>query len=107
MNKNKKERIVREINEMFPPTNAEYPVAFIRSGDGDLIVSGETTYKEALPGDVSMLDGETWTDSFVIDYYGEYRGGYSWIDPRLEKYLKGQGLFCEWENPACVIVYEL
>jgi hypothetical protein len=55
--------------------------AFIR--DGRLFVNGENGHD-------------------VIDYYGEYRGGYPYIDPRLEEWATKRGGFWEWENAACI-----
>ena len=41
-----------------------------------------------------------------VDYYGEYRGGYSFVDERIEAVLGKHGLFAEWMNPAHLRVYE-
>jgi hypothetical protein len=40
------------------------------------------------------------------DYYGEFRGGYPWENPKIETVLSPLGLACDWENPACLIVFE-
>lgn len=40
------------------------------------------------------------------DYYGEFRGGYPWIDPRVEEAAEKLGLYWEWENAAALIAYE-
>lgn len=87
--------IVNHINQMFPPEDIKYPVAFLR--DGHAVVSSESC------GLISSVDGEN-IYLPVIDYYGEYRGGYPWVDKRLAKWLKNNGLVYEWENPACIIV---
>jgi hypothetical protein len=39
------------------------------------------------------------------DYYGEFRGNYPWIDPRLEKLADKAGGYWEWENPAVISLY--
>lgn len=39
------------------------------------------------------------------DYYGEFRGGYPWINPKLEKLAEQAGLYWEWENPAVICLY--
>jgi len=39
----------------------------------------------------------------AADYYGEYRGGYCWINPALEAWAKKRGGFFEWENPATIV----
>jgi hypothetical protein len=62
------------------------PTVFIR--DGVLHVSAE--------------DGKPWAD-----YYGEYRGGYAWINPTLEAWAKANGMYWEWQNPGCIALYPL
>jgi hypothetical protein len=82
--------IVKDINKIFPASFEAYPVCFKR--DDRIIISTETTYKARLDG----CDEDF--DLAVADYYGEYRGGYPWIDPKLEKYCEDNDLFVEWEN---------
>lgn len=38
----------------------------------------------------------------AADYYGEYRGGYAWINPKLVALAEKKGLYWEWENPGCI-----
>lgn len=38
----------------------------------------------------------------TCDYYGEYRGGYPWVNPVLEKLADELGFFWEWDNAACI-----
>jgi hypothetical protein len=40
---------------------------------------------------------------FAADYYGEYRGGYPWINEALEAWAKKRGGHWEWENPAAIV----
>jgi len=40
------------------------------------------------------------------DYYGEFRGGYPYIDPRIEEAAEKLGLYWEWENAGCLNAYE-
>jgi len=42
----------------------------------------------------------------AIDYYGEFRGGYSYIDPKLEAFAKANGCFWEWNNPSSISLHE-
>lgn len=42
----------------------------------------------------------------AIDYYGEYRGGYPYINPKLEAFAKANGCFWEWNNPSSVSLHE-
>lgn len=46
-------------------------------------------------------------DHLWADYYGEFRGGCPWVDPDVEKILEDNGLFCEWQNPGCLAVYDV
>ena len=52
-----------------------------------------------------QIDGEYGHDT--CDYYGDFRGGYSWINPTLERLAKEAGFMIEWENPACCRLYKL
>lgn len=47
---------------------------------------------------VSAEDG-----GHFADYYGEFRGGYSWIHPSLERLAQEADGFWEWENPGCLV----
>lgn len=49
--------------------------------------------------------GTPGTDNIPGDYYGEFRGGYPWIDPKLEKLADKAGSYWEWENPAVISLY--
>jgi hypothetical protein len=60
------------------------PRSFIR--DGVVVVSAE--------------DGPYWAD-----YYGEFRGGYPWINPKLEEFATAQGGHWEWDNPGSISFY--
>ena len=41
----------------------------------------------------------------AADYYGEYRGGYPWINPKLETFAEKNGFVWEWENPGVITMY--
>lgn len=84
-----------KINEMFPAVNEKYPVAMIV--DDRLLISGETHVKVECEGE--MFEG------LIVDYYGEFRGNYPWVDESLVKYLKKIGYGYEWENPGCIVVF--
>jgi hypothetical protein len=34
------------------------------------------------------------------DFYGEYRGGYPWINPKLEQLARSNDAYWEWINPG-------
>jgi hypothetical protein len=42
---------------------------------------------------------------YLADYYGEYRGGYSWMSPELESFASENGAWLEWENPGELSIY--
>jgi hypothetical protein len=67
----------KELQEVYEP-----PYSFIR--DGCLYISGE--------------NGDN-----ACDYYGEFRGGYCYINPVLEEFATKNGGFFEWENPGCIV----
>ena len=67
----------KELVDVYEP-----PYSFIK--DGNLYISGE--------------NGDN-----ACDYYGEFRGGYPYINPALLEFAKkNKGIF-EWENPACIV----
>lgn len=41
------------------------------------------------------------------DYYGEYRGGYPYIAPEIEKILHDNALFFEWTNAGVISIYDV
>lgn len=43
----------------------------------------------------------------AADYYGEYRGGYPWINPKLEKLAIDNGCYWEWFNPGAIGLYRI
>ena len=42
----------------------------------------------------------------IADYWGEFRGGFPWINPALEEWADDLGLHFEWESPGCIGLYE-
>lgn len=69
--------------------------------DYDMIDVHATTFIRDGVVYVSAEDGKN-----LVDYYGEYRGGYPYIDPVLEAFAKEQGMFWEWVNPGCIGLYK-
>lgn len=43
----------------------------------------------------------------AADYYGEFRGGYPYIDPALEKFAEKHDAYWEWVNPGLIALYRL
>ena len=55
---------------------------------------------------VVLISAEDETSYLFADYYGEHRGGYPWINPKLEEWAHAQGFMLEWENPGALGIYE-
>ncbi len=60
------------------------PTAYV-NGNGSLEISAE--------------DGKG-----LADYYGEFRGGYPWIHPRLEAWAEKLGFHWEWQHPGAIVL---
>ncbi len=45
-------------------------------------------------------------DEQSLDYYGEFRGGYPWINPELVKVAEDNGCYWEWANPGSICLSE-
>jgi hypothetical protein len=41
-----------------------------------------------------------------FDYYGEFTGGYPWINPKLVKMADKFNGYWEWVNPAVIVFAE-
>lgn len=76
-------KIIKELSRL-RNFDGKPPTVFVRES-GKIIVSAE--------------DGNGWAD-----YYGEFRGGFPWIHPDLEKFAQDRGMFWEWENPGAIIL---
>ncbi len=42
----------------------------------------------------------------AADYYGEYRGGYPWINTKLETFAEKLHSHWEWQNPGAIVLIE-
>jgi hypothetical protein len=95
--------IARDINKKFPPTSPEYPICYTQ--DDQVFVSAESTavYKEKLPLEDGTVE-EFVTNAVVADYYGEFRGGYPWIEPWLENYAELLECYWEWQNAGAIVL---
>jgi hypothetical protein len=88
------EQIVAKINEMFPPSDPDHPICFLQ--DGLVVVTGERYYK-------ASYNGEDF-ECPAIDYYGEFSGGYPYINGKLNEYVEKLGLYWEWQSPAAIVL---
>lgn len=72
----------------------------------EMDVSPPTFIGKDSQGDpVLCVSSEYSVSCFWLDYYGEYRGGYAWINPILEEWAKSQSMFWEWEDPGSIGLY--
>lgn len=42
----------------------------------------------------------------AADFYGEFRGGYPWINPKLEKVAEQNHCYWEWINGGVIGLFE-
>lgn len=40
----------------------------------------------------------------AADYYGEFRGGYPWINPALETLARKENAYWDWVNPGQIVL---
>lgn len=50
---------------------------------------------------ISAEDGHSF-----VNFYGEFRGGYAWICPRLVAWAFHRSLRWEWVNPGTIVLVE-
>lgn len=66
----------------------------------DLVEVLEKPYS-FIRNDRLFISGENGDNA--CDYYGEFRGGYPYINPILEEFAAKNGGYFDWENPACIV----
>lgn len=42
----------------------------------------------------------------LVDYYGEFRGGYPYINKDLIAWAEKQGMFWDWDSPGSICLCE-
>ena len=75
------------------------------SAEGGRIVDAECRRRAKSPEWAKLGD---WLDkdaTLAADYLGEYRGGYPWIHPDLEKAVKSIGYEIEWVCAGGLVAY--
>ena len=97
-----KKTIAKEINIIFPPSDPENKIAFIRD-DGTLVVSGEQF------GIVTFIhDGRpVQTDVLVVDYYDEQcytENAIPGVHKYLCEYIEKNGLEADWESAGAFVI---
>lgn len=41
----------------------------------------------------------------AADYYGEFRGGYAWVNPKIDTLCEMYDMYYEWDNPGSISLY--
>ena len=54
----------------------------------------------------NIAEGGKIDDMPAADYYGEFNGGYAYVNPKLTKALETMGYQIEWENPGELIAWK-
>lgn len=105
--------IARRLQELFPKIQgikaitADNGGQYIHLGDaaeGGMIIDA-VSQKMAADPEYRGLGFDKGTPA--ADYYGEFRGGYPWIHPDLEKAVKNYGYFIEWYDPGTLRAYPI
>tara|TARA_R100001126_G_C4707929_1_gene93358 strand:+ start:131 stop:469 length:339 start_codon:yes stop_codon:yes gene_type:complete len=98
----KRAKIAEELKE-FKIENADYDMESESLID---IAVGDAVIENYEHDDVSYIgiSAEYNHTATSIDYYGEFRGGYSYINPSLEKWAEKKGLYWEWMNAAVIVL---
>ena len=97
MNVQKQNRIVEQLKAIQKP-GISYDT--INKKYVDIMVSPTVILRD----DKIIVSAEDGRD--FADYYGEFRGGYPFVDPVLEKFAATNNMFWEWENPGCIYLCE-
>ena len=56
---------------------------------------------------VIVLSAEHENSYLFADYYGEFRGGYPWVNPALESWASERGFYWEWQNPGALSLHKI
>lgn len=74
---------IKDMNDNLEMVAVSIEKAIYVDSDGNLNVSGETGL-------------------WVVDYYGEFRGGLPWVHPAIEAVAKKHGKYIEWNDPGSI-----
>ena len=70
-------------------------------------LDGNITEPDTIQVDGKLLISAEHENSYLfVDYYGEYRGGYPWVLPKLVEALEKAGFSYEWENPGAISIWD-
>jgi len=70
----------------------------------------DKSYDVVMQAPLSFIDGDTLMVSMengdmAGDYYGEYTGGYPYINPVLEKFAADNNGMWQWRDPSAIGFY--
>lgn len=94
------EAAIASIDSDSDPADAIREVAKALGGE-DLVLDPETGWADWAVVTVSAEDSTEYGLP-LADYYGEFRGGYPWIDPLLVDAAEALGGYWEWINPGVI-----
>ena len=87
----------RELNSLLNDLPPVVPVL-----DADYNVIKHEAPKASIRDGRLIISSEFGNNHYILDYYGDYNGGSSYIDRTLEKWAEERGLYWEWYNPAFI-----
>ena len=79
----KTQKKLERIAATLPVIDGAKPESFVH--DGKLFVNGEAG------------DG-------LVDFYGEFHGGYPYIHPTLKAWAEKRGCYWEWQTVGCIVL---
>jgi len=98
-------KIVDLINETFKP-ESKYNAAYINNG-APYVTNENAVFIKAETDAMMKFEKEFGKTAMTLfDYYGEFSGGYPTVSKVLEKLLKDNGYWYEWENAGELSLYK-
>lgn len=82
----------KQLIDSLPTIDGDKPHAYMVV-DGSHLVTGRV--------DETIMICDEHGDG-LIDYYGDYRGGYPYVHPVLEQWAEDAGGYWEWEHPGAI-----
>jgi len=94
--------------------NTTHPIFDLKIATFDWVkdeVTGDLDYVEVerTPDHGTTEDGDLWVSGEdglgFVDFYGEFRGGYPYIDPAIIEWATEHGGHFEWRDPGSIVFY--
>ena len=77
--------------------NYDAPMVYSALGDHDVIWVRDNAV---------IMSAEDPATASLVDYYGEFKGGYPYIDQKVEDFAEKYGRSIEWESPGAIGFYK-